>query len=410
MQSRGGVKQSGFGSGPQTLRQMNCAAVLRAIRATGWARARELMAATGLSRPTVTAAVSQLIEDGWVEEAESPDGEPPRMGRPARVLRFRANARHVLGIDVGPHKVYCAAADLNGTVVAHVRRDVGELGSPEDLLDLIEAATSQVIAEVPISASALASVGVGSPGVVDAQRGVIMRTPSVPGWDSLALGQRLQRHIPCPVHVENDVNLAVMAEQWSGVGGQADSLVLIHWGARVGGAVLVHGRLHRGSRGAAGEIGFVDVSEEPPEGGGARLGPFEAQVGTAWILERARGLGDQDSPDAAAVLKSAAAGDPRALGVIDEACARFARGLAPFLAAIDPELVVLGGSIALAGECVLEAVRRHLDRRALVVPRMELSALGDEAVALGAVRLALADAERRLLDGYAPSNTGAEPQ
>ncbi|TDE09155.1 ROK family transcriptional regulator [Jiangella asiatica] len=379
---------------------MNCAAVLDAIRDAGTARVTELVRATGLSRPTVSAAVSTLMADGWVEETEAPDIDLPRMGRPARVLRFRADARYVLGIDVGPHKIYCAVADLSGTVVSRVRRDVTEASTQAGLLDHVQATMREVLDAVPVPSSALAAVGLGTPGIVDERRGAVVQAPSVPGWSSLELGSLLRRSVECPVHVENDVNLAVMAERWNGAGGDADNLILVQWGARVGAAVLVQGQLHRGAHGAAGEIGFVELEEEPQGVQADGLGPLESAVGTAWMLRRARSLGDDESPDAAAVLTAAADGDPRARRVVDEACARLARGLASFVSAIDPELVIIGGGVALAGDAILDGIRRHLTRRALVVPRLELSRLGDDAVALGAVRLALADAERRLLDVY----------
>lgn len=399
------MEQSGLGGGPQLLRFMNCSAVLSAIRAAGAARVTDLVRATGLSRPTVTAAVSTLIDDGWVEETEAPVSDLPRMGRPARVVRFRADARHVLGIDVGPHKVFCAAADLNGTVVAHVRRNVEELRSYDELLKHVESTMSLVLDQAAIPRSSLDAVGVGSPGIVDQRRGAIVQAPSVPGWSSLDLSQMLRRSIPCPVYVENDVNLAVLAERWNGTWGDADNLVLVQWGARIGAAILIRGQLHRGAHGAAGEIGFVDLEEEPQGVQAQGLGPLEAGVGTSWMLRRARDLGDHESADPMAVLTAASEGDPRALQVVDEASARFARALAPFLAAVDPDLVIIGGGITLAGTSVLTTVRRHLLRRALVVPRLELSSLGDDAVALGAVRLALDHAERRLMDVYSTADT-----
>ncbi|PSL03706.1 putative NBD/HSP70 family sugar kinase [Haloactinopolyspora alba] len=394
------MTQSGLGGGPHLLRLMNCAAVLQAIRDAGTARLTDVVQATGLSRPTVTAAVSTLIGDGWVEETEAPESDLPRMGRPARVVRFRADARHVLGIDVGPHKVYCAVADLNGNVVTHIRRDVDEPGSYAALLEHVDSTMDLVLDEAGVDRSSLAAVGIGTPGIVDEYRGAVVQAPSVPGWDSLELSRALQDGIPCPVHVENDVNLAVVAERWNGRWGDADDLVLVQWGYRVGAAVLMQGRLHRGAHGAAGEIGFIDLEEEPQGVQAEGLGPLEATAGTSWIFRRARELGDHTSRDAVTVLSAAARGDPLATRVVDEAAARFARGLAPFLAAIDPELVVIGGGITLAGETMLSAVRSQLARRALVVPRLELSSLGDDAVALGAVRLALDHAERRLLDAY----------
>ncbi|AYY15312.1 ROK family transcriptional regulator [Actinobacteria bacterium YIM 96077] len=384
---------------------MNCAAVLHALRDTGSARVTELVTATGLSRPTVTAAVSTLIDDGWVEEADSSDSSEassPRMGRPARILRFRADARHVVGIDVGPHKIYCAVADLNGAIVAHVRRAVEPLSSPADLLEHVETTIGLAMAEASIPPSSLAAVGVGTPGIVDEQHESVVQVPSVPGWSSLELARLLRKNLGCPVQIENDVNLAVMAERWDGVGSDVDDLVLVQWGSRLGAAVLVQGNLHRGAHGAAGEIGFVDVEDEDPQGiRPDGQGPLEASIGTSWILRRARSLGDHHSPDAVAVLKAAAAGEEPALTVIDEACTHFARGFAPVLAALDPELVIIGGGITLAEGAIVEGIQRHLGARALVVPRLELSTLGDDAVALGAVRLALTEAEKRLLDAYA---------
>lgn len=389
------------GGGPHTLRLMNCAAVLTAIREAGAARVAELMQATGLSRPTVTAAVATLIDDGLVEETDAPANDTPRMGRPARVLRFRADARYVLGVDVGPNSVYCEAADLNGTIVARERRDFSAAGGePADILERVEAIMSDVLDTAGVPVSALGTVGVGTPGIVDPRRGHAVRTPSMPGWDSLELGRLLQRRFSCPVLVENDVNLALLAERWRGAGSQADDLLLVHWGSRVGAAVLVGGQLLRGAHDAAGEIGFVDLDEEPQGVQSDGLGPLESAVGTAWIFRRARSLGDRHSPDAAAVLAAAADGDARALQVLDEACARLARGLAPALLALDPELVIIGGGIVRAGEAVLDSLGQHLERRVLVPPRLELSRLGDDAVALGAVHVALTEAQRRLLDRF----------
>ena len=399
------MTQSGRGGGPQLLRLMNCAAVLQAVRDAGSARLADVVRATGLSRPTVTAAVSTLIRDGWVEETEAPEDDSPRMGRPAKVVRFRADAAHVVGVDVGPHKVYCAVADLAGNVVVQERRDVAEPASHAGLLEHVESTVSLVLDRAGVERSAIAAVGVGTPGIVDERRGAIVQAPSVPGWAALELGRTLQRTIACPVYVENDVNLAVVAERANGSWDEADDMVLVQWGARVGAAVLLQGRLHRGANGAAGEIGFIDLEEQPQGTQADGLGPLEAVTGTAQILRRARELGDRTSHDAVAVLHAAAAGDPLALQVLDEAAAEFARGLAPFLTAIDPALVVIGGGITLAGDAILAAVRRHLEQRALVVPRLELSSLGDDAVALGAVRLALDHAERQLLDVYSPPGT-----
>jgi predicted NBD/HSP70 family sugar kinase len=182
---------------------------------------------------------------------------------------------------------------------------------------------------------------------------------------------------------------------------------------------MIDGRLHAGAANAAGELGFLDLDAEPdPQGtdkeGAARtptMGPFERQVGAAAIIDlaiaEARRQNDtelltlmqtaQPHDDATALFDAAAAGNPLAQTIIDTICARLARGLAAVYLVLDPELVVIGGGLSRAGDQLLTAIQRHLRPRTLVPPRLALSALGDTAVAIGALRSALDDVDDRVL-------------
>jgi predicted NBD/HSP70 family sugar kinase len=386
------------GSGPHVLRKLNATAVLLALRAEGTLRIADLMERTGLTRPTVALALAQLERSGWIETVPDFAEGVRRKGRPAQLVRFRAGAGYLVGVDVGPHTVSVMVTDLNGTALTERRTDARDATGGAELMAHVTAEVRESLEAAGAEPDRVRAVCVGSPGVIDPVRATVNLAPSIPGWADMPLGEELGKLICGPVRVENDVNLSVLAERWQGVGTDVDTLMYVHWGTRVGAGLLVGGRLHRGAAAAAGEIGFMDLGEAtpsaPPTSG---MGPFESAVGSAAIAELAeealRGrrsrLAGADSLTSSAICAAADAGDEVALAVVDEIGARFARGLAPALLILDPDLVVIGGGVSRGGPVLLAAVRRHLETRTLVPPRLALSTLGDRAAVVGAVRLCM---------------------
>jgi predicted NBD/HSP70 family sugar kinase len=394
---------------PPLLRQINSANVLTALRGAGPLSLSDLAARTGLSRPTVGQVVDQLQDGGLVAYIEPGHDGAVRSGRPARLVRFRSEAAYVVGIDIGRHQALVTVADLAGTIVAQHREMTASASSSADLLTALRQAAREALARAGIRRAEVASVAAGTPGVVDWPRGAVVLAPQLPGW-KIELARELRRSFRCPVQVENDANLAALAERRHGVARDAHTVVCILWGERVGAGVLIGDQLHRGAANAAGEIGFLALDEgttvEPDEAG---RGPFERLVGADAIAEVARAAarrrGGELAPPGAttpeAVFAAAAQGDPAAVETMQTIAARFARGLAPVLLVLDPDLVVIGAGVSRAGVTLLQAIEASVQPLTLVRPRLELSALGDEAVTLGAVELALAEAEGRLLPGPA---------
>jgi predicted NBD/HSP70 family sugar kinase len=256
------------------------------------------------------------------------------------------------------------------------------------------------------------SVAVGSPGIIDRETGAVVQAPGLPGWTSVNLARELRRSFRCPIQIENDINLAVLGECWHGVARDAQTVVFVGWGERVGAGICIGGRLHPGARNAAGEIGYLGVLD--PGGPGAEVdeegrGPFERGVGASAIVAMARdaarlrrrptpALAGAAAPaDADAVFAAARDGDPAAQEAVDTVVARMARGLVPLLLILDPDMLVIGGGLSQAGSPMLTALEGHLRRMTLVPTKLELSALGEDAVAHGAIRLALTDVEQRLM-------------
>ncbi|WP_170323733.1 ROK family transcriptional regulator [Cryptosporangium phraense] len=400
--------------GPHVLRQINFGAVLRAVREHSPARVADLMQATGLSRPAVTRAVAELRDAGLVADVD--ETAQVSMGRPAQWIRFRAEAGHVVGVDVGSHKVIAMVADLAGKVVAARQVTVGEGTDGARLLQSVRDVIAEALAKADLTGADVWAIVVGTPGIVEESSGEVLLAPGIPGLAHLPVLAELRTITPSPVLIENDINLAVAAERWCGAAVGSDSLVFVHWGVRIGAGIIIDGKPYRGAHGAAGELGFTDVFS-PPEApdpspmlgavsAASEQGPFERMVGTQAIAELADAAdalaarnGDVlVQPDAvAAVFAAATEGDATALAVVDRIAARFARGLAALLLVLDPEEVIIGGGLSRAGETLLDAIERHLRPRILTSPRLKLSDLGGDAVALGAVRRGLDHVEARLL-------------
>ncbi|MGW8887499.1 ROK family transcriptional regulator [Streptomyces sp. NPDC055749] len=393
---------------------MNVAAVLAALREgdAPTARVTDLASRTGLSRPAVTRALTELRDCGLVEFTASAGTQ--QLGRPAQYARFRAEAGHVAGVDIGPHKVLVMIADLAGTVLACHREAVHEGSAGPQLFATVRTALTAAAAEAGVPLSGLWAVSTGTPGIVDRERGEVLLAPSIPDWAGLPAVSMLRDWLHCPVSIDNDVNLAVLAERWRGAaadtgpdadadgGTGSDCLVFVQWGTRIGTGIVINGRPYRGNSAAAGELGFIDLVRGPDSPPGPRaadgMGPFEQLVGAEAIHRLAVEAGAPvgDDHDIAPLFAAAEAGDRAAVEVVDRVAARFARGLAALLLVLDPGRVVIGGGVSRAGDTLLEPVRKHLRAHALIPVELNASMLGERAVALGAVRHALDVAEERV--------------
>ena len=398
---------------PRLLRRINSAAVLRAIRAGAPISRSELARATGLSKPTVNGAVELLLESGYLtERVAAVDDRTRRPGPRARLLSFRGDSGHVLGIDIGANKVLAVVADLTGEVLGTVRRLTGarERQTANAILDLVGAATDDALATAGVDRSTLRAVGVGTPGVVDPVSGRVTLAPQLGGWEGIRLASRLQPAFPCSVLVDNEVHLSVLGERWRGSAQGIDDALYVQVGVGIGGGVLIGGDVYRGAGGAAGEIGYLPIFDDA--GGRDGLGPFEhAAGGTAFarlgrraaaagespaLLELAGG--DLDAIDAEVVFAAAARSDEAAKRIVDELLQRLARGIASAVTILNPSTVIVGGGVSRAGERLREPLERLIADLVPVPPRVVLSSLGDESVALGAARLALQAVEERLFN------------
>ncbi|WP_245194650.1 ROK family transcriptional regulator [Kitasatospora phosalacinea] len=348
------------GGDPALLRRLNTEAVLGVLRNAEPMTLTRIGQAASLSRQTVDAVIAELTEGGWIEEVA-----PERsIGRPARRYRFRAEAGHVLGLDIGVTGVRLVLADLDGSVIASDRTRIPEGLGGGARLEAVRSGAEGFLARHP--GIRPRSLCLGIPGIIDSGGTVRLSTP-LPEWNGLDLVGAASTWFDCPAHAENDANLAALAEHWRGAARHADDFIHVIAGHRTGVGMMLGGRLHRGRGGAAGEIGAL-----------ALLG---------WEGPSMNDI--REAEDSARLFSDAQAGDSDAAGKVDRFARTVAQGVAAMVLTVNPDLVVIGGGLSRAGEAVVGPIRSHLEQLCLDPPQVDASALGVEAVALGAARMAL---------------------
>lgn len=411
-------------AGTQFMREVNAAAVLRKLRAAPPGEASMSVSAlaksVGLSRQAVTRSLNGLAAEGLVEFGPL-DRDSTRAGRPAQLVRFRAEAGHVLGLSISPQDVRVALADLAGTVTASAAEQLGTDPSGDQVVEALLTTVERTLRATGVTTGDLWFASVGTPGIVDPAAGVIKLIPSMPGLAGDLLVRRLTQALGCPVYLDNDVKLATQGERWRDAERREDSLVMIHWGERVGAGIVLNGELYRGASNDAGDVGFLDLFTDGPSAPRhpQGLGPFEDRVGGAELVRQATAAAGR-AADAAllarieaagehaleAVLDAVADGEPAALEALDVVARRFAKGITVIRAILNPRLVVIGGPLARCGETLLAALRRHLSGEPLDQPALEVSALQEDAVVHGALLHSLDEIERTRFGLVRPGSAG----
>ncbi|MDI3420163.1 ROK family transcriptional regulator [Streptomyces luteolus] len=383
---------------PSTARAINDRLALQLLQEQGPLTAGQLKQQTGLSRPTVADLVERLRGAGLITVVGEAGAQ--RRGPNARLYGIVADRAHLAALDVRTDSVRVAVADLLGTVLAEAALTVDAALGTEPAVDQAVALLDRTAREA--GAGPLHSVAVGAPGLIDPGTGEL-RDTGLPAWHR-RLVAALQQELPATVLVENETNLAAVAEQRAGAARDRDTFVYLWLGHGVGAAVVLDGKLRRGASGGAGEIGFLPVP------GTAGLpsatdcgGGFHSLVGSAAVTELAarHGLSVDPDPDAAGPEQAAASVlARRSTELLDAYAERLALGAAAAIAVLDPGCVVLGGALGHAGGDALAArVQHRLASLSPLATEVRAGELGSTGVLLGALFAARAAVQEELFGG-----------
>ena len=378
------------------LRQLNLGRILALVmdQPNSFTRA-ELIQATGLSAPTVGSLVSHLIRSGVVRDLGV---GPSRGGRRPSFMDFNARYGFVAGIDLGPTRTRLALADLRGEQLAHhVLPTPSDLG-PAALLSRVATAVRALMREARVVPDRLLAVGAGAPGAVDRERGRVMAlAPNLKGWSNVPMAAMLRRALGAPVVVENDVNLAVLAERWRGAARGHDTCVFITVGTGIGAGIVVEGALHRGHHFVAGEIGLMCMGPQYVNADFGPRGCLESLAGLKAVAARWPGTA-RGGPErwVTELCEAAERGDRRAEEALGETARLIGIAVANLSLVLDPSLVVLGGALITQGDPLVQQVRQIVGRIVPAPVEIVISALGQEAPLWGSLLLATTEARQRL--------------
>jgi predicted NBD/HSP70 family sugar kinase len=382
------TKTAGSSVPPEAALAQGGAGVLFQLLRDGKARTRaELAVTTGLARSTVASRIDALIASGLVGpagEANSSGGRPPSR------FAFNPAVRVVLAVDVGATHVIVAVTDLSGEVLAEQRLAQDVADGPEAVLDRVVREGLSLLAGAGRAMDDVAGVGIGLPGPVEHATGRPVKPPIMPGWDGFDVVAYVQRSLPVPVLVDNDVNIMALGERtahWP----EHENFLFIKVATGVGSGIISSGMLQRGANGTAGDLGHVRV----PRGDDVlcRCGNYGCLEALASGPALAAELDRQGVPAARGsdVLRLVAQGNLQAIQVLRQAGRDVGDVLATVVNLLNPSVIVIGGSLGQAGEHLMAGVREVVYRRSLPLAtahlRIALSMAGDRAAILGASQM-----------------------
>ena len=361
------ASQSALRFGAQTDEVTSLLRIVNLVR-TGDASTRpEIARLTGLNRGVVTQRVDHAIGMGYLEDG---DFGPSSGGRAPRTLRFRAERGRIVVCAFGALHIHVGIADLDGHVLdqTHLDWDISR-GPGETLGTGLEMAETLI---EPTDAAPVWGVAVGLPGPVDFATGRPVAPPMMPGWNGFGVRDRFQQHFDAPVWVDNDVNLLAYGERARRRNEHVD-LIFCKVGSGIGAGLLSKGRIHRGANGAAGDIGHVRVAGSDAPCRCGKVGCLEAVAG-GWALtrqaERAIGEGANgylarfveagEKPTPERIARAAEEGDALAISLIQSSARTVGEALASLVNVLNPEVIVIGGAVAAAGEIFLAEVRQRV--------------------------------------------------
>jgi len=378
-----------FPSSPVARQQSVRLVVERLLRDRSVSRA-EIARSTGLSKQTISEVMRELERDGWVYEDGQIQGT---VGRSAVTYALRPDAAFVLGIDLGGTKLHVALADLQGVIVAEsIEATAGDGGGA--VIAQIGRMTDALLQRPGVSSQRLRGGVMGSPGIIEPASGGIAIAPNIAGLESLDVRAALRARLGIDIAIENDVNLAAIGEHWRGNSRKARTFAFVALGTGIGMGIFADGHLIRGARGAAGEVAYLPLGGDPYDARGQRLGTLETAVGSAGIIERYTGLGGPSGSTVRDVFDRLET-DEAARITIDEVGRIVTTAILAVHSILDPEIIVMGGSIGARPELKLR-IDANLGRCTREPVRIELSALGNRATLIGAIGSAIDHVHRSL--------------
>lgn len=391
-------------SGTARVVRGNEAAVLVAVRRVGMISRADLQEQLQLSRAVVVNLVNDLLEADILVEASVGESQG---GRRPQLFAVNGAFGFVAGVDVGATSLDLALADFNGRILQRYDEPADVDDGPEVLLGRIGDVLVTMLEREGVRPEQLLAIGIGVPGPVKFDEGVLVAPPLMPRWESFSIRAHMGgRFANARVVVDNDVNVMAVGEAAAGAGRGVENFLFVKIGTGIGCGIVCHGVIYRGHDGAAGDVGHICIDYNGPICHCGNAGCLEAMAGGPAIAGRgmaaaqngqseflARRLAENGLVTAADVGEAAKAGDRAANEIVKDTGRMIGGMLASLVNFFNPQMIFIGGGVSHIGIRFLSAVRQAALRRSTALATrhlgIEFSSLADDAGVIGAIWLAL---------------------
>lgn len=374
---------------PSLLRHTNALRVLKLLRESGSCSKADLVRASGLSAPTITNVVGDLLSADLIKalgEGESNGGRPPD------IIAFKAERGCVLAVKITADSLSFLLADLNGNPLdTHEIPLGGRKTTPDAICILIGEEVRRLLRKHRKKREQLLAVVVGVPAITNVDEGMVLSISTLENWRSVPLRAKLSRIVDCLVIVENDTNLAAQGERFCGAAQAEETFILIHIGPNVGAGIVLGGQIYHGSQWSAGEIGYLrlpNTSRRRPTL--HEFGELETVLTSSGILEswnegKKNATGEMD---ALGVMNLAQAGDTRAEKIVQHRAGIVADIIVNLSLILNPGLILLEGEVG-GHPTLISAVQKQLQESEFAVTKIGAGKLGNTSVLWGGIAIAL---------------------
>ncbi len=377
-----------------SLRESNRLRVIQALQILGVTSRADVARRTGLSRSTVSTIVAALQAEGIVVDRDADGRAAAGGGRPPAPISLYPAAGLALGVDFGKRHLAVALADLSHELLAEEWREMPDDYDANTGMDRAAELVEVVLGAAGADRERVLGVGMGLPGPVH-RSGLVGSSAILPGWAGTHAAERMSDLIGMPVWLRNDADLGALAEAAWGAGRNASALVYLKLATGIGAGIVIDGRLFGGAGGTAGEIGHTSLDETGDIcrcGSRGCLETYASGAAIAGLLSRS--LGEPLGPDD--VMRRAVEGDAGCRRALADAGRHIGAAVADLCNLINPERIIVGGSMAVAGDVLLDPLREAVGLRAIPSAAEDveivLGELGERAELLGAVALVLHEA------------------
>jgi|CXWL01.1.fsa_nt_gi glucokinase-like ROK family protein len=389
------------------VREFNLSSVLRLIHAQPPISRAQMAGITGLNKSTISSLVDDLLTQNLILETGSNTGGA---GRPATLLEMNPQVGLIIGVELGVDFVSVAVTDFLGNIIWRRREDADPTEDQDKMINQTLGIVKEAMAAGKKKNTHFLGLGLATPGTVDIKEGVLIFAPNL-HWRNVPFGKIFSEQTRLRVFVENDANAAAIAEHLFGTARQCQDFIFVFAGVGIGGGLFLNGKLYRGKNGYAGEIGHSPIMAEPSQTvcHCGNRGCWETYANQYSIIQRIQArlevkrtsiipklIAEHNSPLSIPIIKQAAdAGDREAIDSFAEAGHAMGQGLAGLINIFNPEKIVIGGPLSIAGEYLLPAIKETVARHALpeIDQQVEvlLSPFGPDASLLGAIAIVADD-------------------